>query len=395
MPNTWPLVPLGEVLTQYQEYIDAPEPKEYPKLSVRLYGKGVVLDTPANGSSLKMQRHQLAKSGQVILSEIWGKKGAIGFVPEEGNGALCTSHFFLFDIQKDKLGSKYLQAIFTSNYLEEQLGADAKGTTGYAAVRPRNLLVCKIPLPPLDEQRRIVARIEGLAAKIEEARRLSTEAGNAAEALFPSASRNIFGNPQVDGWKGVTLERCCENIIDYRGRTPPPADNGIPHLTSANIKHGRIDWITTKFVSEETYRNYMTRGIPKPGDLIFTMEAPLGDCAIVPDERMFSLAQRTLLLRPNRDLVSSEFLAKALTTPGVREAIYAKATGTTVKGIASKRLKHVILPVAPLSEQGRIVTYLDGLQAKVDALKKLQAETAAKLDALLPSILDKAFKGEL
>jgi len=48
-----------------------------------------------------------------------------------------------------------------------------------------------------------------------------------------------------------------------------------------------------------------------------------------------------------------------------------------------------------LSEQRRIVEHLDGLQAKVDALKKLQAETAAELAALLPSILDKAFKGEL
>jgi type I restriction enzyme S subunit len=49
----------------------------------------------------------------------------------------------------------------------------------------------------------------------------------------------------------------------------------------------------------------------------------------------------------------------------------------------------------PLPEQHRIVTYLDALQAKVDTLKQLQAETQAELDSLLPSILDKAFKGEL
>src|SRR4051794_40739350 len=103
MSGAFPLVPLGEVLTQYREYIDSPEPREYPKLSVKLYGKGVVLDAPADGSSLRMQRHQIAKSGQVILSEIWGKKGAIGFVPPEGDGALCTSHFFLFDVNQEKL----------------------------------------------------------------------------------------------------------------------------------------------------------------------------------------------------------------------------------------------------------------------------------------------------
>src|SRR5205823_8538601 len=133
---------------------------------------------------LKMKRHQLAKSEQVILSEIWGKKGAIGFVPPEGEGALCTSHFFLFDIRLDKLHHKWLQAIFDANYLQEQLDAEAKGTTGYAAVRPKILLACEIPLPPLSEQRRVVARIEELADQIHEARSLRRQATEEAEALI-------------------------------------------------------------------------------------------------------------------------------------------------------------------------------------------------------------------
>jgi hypothetical protein len=76
--NSFPLVPLSEVLSQNKSYIEAPEAKMYPKLSVKLYGKGVVPDTPVDGATLKMKRHQIASSGQVILSEIWGKKGAIG-----------------------------------------------------------------------------------------------------------------------------------------------------------------------------------------------------------------------------------------------------------------------------------------------------------------------------
>src|SRR5207247_7446169 len=114
----WSKTRLEEVLTHYQEYIEAPEPREYRKLSVKLYGKGVVIDTPTDGAMLKMKRHQLAKAGQVILSEIWGKKGAIGFVPPEGDGALCTSHFFLFDVRREHIELGYLQAIFTANYLQ-------------------------------------------------------------------------------------------------------------------------------------------------------------------------------------------------------------------------------------------------------------------------------------
>lgn len=186
MSKAWSKVRLGEVLTHYQEYIESPELKMYPKLSVKLYGKGVTLDVPADGATLKMKRHQLAKAGQVILSEIWGKKGAIGFVPPEGEGALRTSHFFLFDIRADKLDPRWLQAIFTANYLQEQLDAEAKGTTGYAAVRPKILLACEIPLPLLIEQRRIVARIEELSAQIQEARTLSQQVVEEAEALCRS-----------------------------------------------------------------------------------------------------------------------------------------------------------------------------------------------------------------
>jgi len=59
------------------------------------------------------------------------------------------------------------------------------------------------------------------------------------------------------------------------------------------------------------------------------------------------------------------------------------------------RIKGIHVPVPPLSDQRRIVAELDAVQARVDALKKIQTETAFELEALLPSILDKAFKGEL
>ena len=62
---------------------------------------------------------------------------------------------------------------------------------------------------------------------------------------------------------------------------------------------------------------------------------------------------------------------------------------------ATNRMKNEPTPLPPISEQHRIVAYLDDLQAKVDSLKQLQAETAAALDALLPSVLDRAFKGKL
>jgi len=66
-----------------------------------------------------------------------------------------------------------------------------------------------------------------------------------------------------------------------------------------------------------------------------------------------------------------------------------------MKNISKEKVSNLLIPILNIEEQHRIVAYLDGLQAKVDALKQLQAETRAELDAFLPSLLDKAFKGEL
>jgi len=150
--KAWPLISLGEILKQDTQYLSEPEPRLYRKLSVKLYGRGVVLDTPADGGSVKMRKHQLARSGQVILSEIWAKKGAIGIVSPEGDGALCTAHFFLFDIDESKALPGYIGWLLRGNYFEPQLNAEARGTTGYAAIRPKQFLATVIPLPPLAEQ---------------------------------------------------------------------------------------------------------------------------------------------------------------------------------------------------------------------------------------------------
>lgn len=79
----------------------------------------------------------------------------------------------------------------------------------------------------------------------------------------------------------------------------------------------------------------------------------------------------------------------------VRDQVFVQVRGATRPGFNTTLLSRVELPLPPLPEQRRIVAYLDDLQAKVDRLKALQAQTAAELDALLPAILDKAFKGEL
>ncbi len=394
------LVPLGEVLSQDETYIKVPEPKTYPKLSVKLYGKGVVLDAFVDGSVLKMKRHQIARSGQVILSEIWGKKGAIGFVPPQGDGALCTSHFFLFDVLEDKLDPRYLQAIFTANFLVDQLGAEAKGTTGYAAVRPKHLLAARIPLPPLSEQQRIVARIEELAARIEEARGLRRQAMEEARVLAERAAATLLGSD----WPVAALDDLLREP-SRNGLAPRPSDTppGTPilRISAATSRDDAIvDETDVRYlqVSEGDEVKYKL----EPGDLLacrfngnlnyvgrFALySGTSSEARVYPD--------KLIRFRLDTEKALPEFVRTAMNGLKGRAAIESLAATTAGNiGISASGLKTVRIPVPPISEQRRIVAYLDDLQTKVDSLKQLQAETAVELDALLPSVLDRAFKGEL
>ena len=391
----WPTARLGEVLTHYTEYIEAPEPREYRKLSVKLYGKGVVLDAPADGTALKMRRHQLAKAGQVILSEIWGKKGAIGFVPPQGEGALCTSHFFLFDVREDKLDRRWLKAIFDANYLQEQLDAEAKGTTGYAAVRPKILLACEIPLPPLAEQRRVVARIEELAAQIHEARTLRHQAVEEAEALTGASASQLF-------------QECSERqpimaLAEVRGGIQKgphraPGANPVRYLTVAHVHRNRILTDSPRYF--EVSPDELERWRLLRGDVLIIegngSADQIGRTALFRGEIENCVHQNHVIrIRPDKRRVLPEFLNTFLNSPAGQEAVQGQSrTSSGLRSLSVGRIKSICVPVPPLPEQHRIVSELDALQAEVDALKALQAETGAELDALLPSILDKAFKGE-
>jgi type I restriction enzyme, S subunit len=385
MSTSWPRARLGEVLTHYDKYIESPESRLYSKLSVKLYGKGVVMDTPADGATLKMNRHQLAKAGQVILSEIWGKKGAIGFVPPEGEGALCTSHFFLFDVDAATLHPKWLKAIFDANYLQQQLDAQAKGTTGYAAVRPKILLACEIPLPPLTEQKRIVARIDELATKIQEARVLRQQADEEAETLILRSSSNI-----VDSLK---CERKPLGEVAYK-RTGV-AYKAEDFADSGDVPVVRLKEIGTKSPSvflrnPDRYDNVWL----DVGDIILAKTSfSTGAICLWPGPRAV-LNQNAVMLRA-KDGVEQRFLFAWLRQQVSRYLHDHLADPSFYPYIREADLVRWLVPIPLLPDQHRIVAYLDDLQERIDALKSLQAETSAELSALIPSILDKAFRGEL
>jgi len=395
MTKRWPMARLEKVLMHDERYIMEPEPRVYPKLSVRLYGKGVVLDTSADGATLKMRRHQLARAGQVILSEIWGKKGAIGFVPPEGDGALCTSHFFLFDVRTDILAPEWLRLIFIANYLQAQLHAEAKGTTGYAAVRPKTLLGCWIPLPPLAEQQRLVTRIDELVAQVHRAHNLRRQTVGEAEALSQACSEASYR--RLRGRVGCQrLGDVCETITDGDHNTPPFTDTGIRFIFVGNVSTGHLHFDNSKRVDERYFKALRPQRVPLRGDILYSaVGATLGIPAVVDTDEPFCFQRHVAILKPNRDLVDSQFAWHMLRSRAVFDRAWASTTGSAQPTVPLRAIRQLLIPVPPLADQRRIAPQLAALESEVDDLKRLQALSATELAALLPAFLDRAFKGQL
>ncbi len=164
-------------------------------------------------------------------------------------------------------------------------------------------------------------------------------------------------------YNSYQLQEVCF-FIDYRGKTPPKTAEGIPLITAKIIKNGTI-LPPQEFIAEDYYDEWMRRGIPKKGSIVFTTEAPLGEVAQIKTDDRVAFAQRVIILEPNPDILNAEYLLYALQDQVLTKRIRARATGTTVIGIKSAELKKVVIDLPPLAIQQGIADVLSSLDDKI------------------------------
>ena len=355
------------------------------------------------------QRHLTKKSlkwGDIIIERSGGGPeqpvGRVVFF-DLNEGTYCFSNFTsrLRVIDKNTIYPIFLFFYLLYFYDSGQTRKLQKRTTGIRNLIFGDYKESKIPLPPLPEQSAIAHVLQTIqAAKAARQRELALERERKAALMDYLFSHGTKGEPRKEteigeipeSWELRTIVEICERMIDYRGRTPKFSESGIVHLRSSNVKEGRLilkdDEIT--YVTEETYKSFMTRGFPKAGDIIFTTEGPLGESAMVPPNFRFSLAQRMILLRADKTILDSAYLLYALYSEKVRKEYLRRATGSTAKGISSKNFQQVQVPLPCLPEQRKIAGLLTACDTKIAALE----QEAARLDELFHAMLDELMTGK-
>lgn len=401
MGVTWPKVRLGEVVTAAHRG-EAPMPgKIYRQLGVKLWGEGAYERESMDGIATKYSQLFRAEAGDIIVNKIWARNGSVAVVPESLDGCYGSGEFPMFTPLPNRLDCRWMHWLTKTPDFWVQCDEKSQGTSGKNRIKPEQFLALEIPLPPLSEQRRIVGRIEELSAEIDAARQLRAEAAEEADSIF-SSGLALCLEPIGDGWKR-------ENI----GNVILSMDAGwSPQCDEVPAQNDQWGVLKTTAVQWCEFRPHENKALPlslepqanlcvRDGDVLVTRAGPRKRVGVVAAVRESSqrltISDKLIRLRPDPRKVDALYLQFALSSPYSQDHLVARKTGLADAqvNISQAILRSTPIAYPSIAEQGRIVGTLDGLKAEVDALKTGQAKTSAEIDALLPSILDRAFKGEL
>jgi len=395
MTARWPLVKLGELVRQTSRAQPVDAGSEYRLLGVRLDGQGPFHRETIPGSRTAAKTLFQVCAGDFIYSRLFAWRGAFGVVPGGLDGCFVSGEFPTFLPVADRIDVDLLRYWFRLPSTLERVGTVCTGSTPLTRNRfkERFFLELEITLPPLEEQRRIVARLEGIATRIKETQALCQRATDETTTLFQIVRSAEFTNSE---YRKVTLQDACESVVDNLHSTPRYDGDAFPCIRSQDIGWGTINYEQALRTSEEEFYLRTRRGEPREGDIVFVREGDVGRCAVVDGSRRFSLGQRVMMFRPLRGAVVPRFLMfQLMSRPVLDQQILTKKAGTTSHHVNIKHLRRVQVTLPSTDEQRRIVRELESLQAASSSLTRLQAEASHELDALMPAILDRAFRGEL
>ncbi len=190
-----------------------------------------------------------------------------------------------------------------------------------------------------------------------------------------------------NGWNSKPLAQLLDKIIDYRGQSVPKSSSGIPLITARNVREGYLDFSNQEYVDESKFEEWMSRGTPKKGDILFTTEAPLGKACRYPSEGVYAIGQRTVTLRTNKKL-DSEFLLYTILSERGQLLIDLRSSGSTAKGIKSSELKKVkITYPEDLQEQRKIAKILSTWDKAIATTERLIATSQQQKKALMQQLL--------
>ncbi len=393
MKNGWQEVPLKEIAKPISRSVPVEAGTEYRTIGVKWWGMGAYERETIDGSRTAAKTLSIVREGDLIINKIWVRHGSVAIAGKEVDGCAGSGEFPTFELDLNSIEPRWIHWQTKMRSFWEKCDSLSRGTSGKNRIKPELFLTIKIPLPSLNEQRRILADVDALSARIEKAQSLREEASQEANVILASAKNKLFSRGGETAVKDYATVQS-----GYAFKSEWFTNEGIRLVRNVNIGHGEIRWADTARIPMERQKEFPDFEL-KEGDVLISLDRPLISTGLKATRVTQKDLPSLLLQRVGRVIfknshVLPEYFYEWLNSPCFTSSID-PGRSNGIPHISPKDIEKIPFSAPPLDEQRRIVAYLDSVQARLVSLRELQSQTGEELSALLPSVLDRAFKGEL
>ena len=395
LPDGWEWKSLNEVFIVKDGTHDSPkyiEENGYPLLtSKNLRENGLDYSNfklISEEDYIKINQRSKVDKGDLLFAMI-GTIGNPTIIEQEPNFAIKNVALFKPMNKENKI--EFLRYYFLSNFVIDKMINEANGATQkfVGLTYLRNFLY---PQPPLEEQKRIVAKLDNLFAKIDKAIALHQKNIDEVNVFMASVLNDVFLELE-EKYEKKELSNLVSKLGDGLHGTPKYDDNGEYYfINGANVKDNKIIVNqNTKKVNEDEYNKYKKELNDRT--IFVSINGTIGNVGLYNNEKcILGKSACYFNLLENIDKI---YITYVLKNGDFQEYIEKNSTGATIKNVSLKTMRAYKIPLPPLPTQQKVVAYLDEISNKMEKIKNLQKEKMQSLKELKASILDKAFKGEL
>jgi type I restriction enzyme S subunit len=284
---------------------------------------------------------------------------------------------------KDNLILEYL--MYYMNYADLSLYING-ATRGKLTKSSLNNI--KIPLPPLDQQKKIASVLDAADAYRQKTKALIEK----YDALTQSLFLDMFGDPRLNEkrFEQNNLNEFLEFITYGLTVRPEYIENGIRLISAREIRSGKLDLTSGPQISERDYKKLSTKGKPKKGEILFSKTGSIGHSAIIETDIKFAITQNAARL-VFKESVNPIFALGQLRSSYFQSLCQQRAKGNAVKDLQLGDMKKLPFMLPPLKLQNQFADSVKAIEAQ-----KAQAQASlAQAEDLFKSLLQRAFKGEL
>lgn len=371
----------------------------------------------------------LLKKGDILFARTGATTGKTHLVESDADAVFAS---YLIRV-RPRLGiqAQYLHAFFQSDSYWEQIIAEKEGSA-QPNVNGGKLMTIRVPAtdlplqqrvveflnvvrkrqdgvqielpllpPPIEDQRRIVARIEGLSKRLILANRLRRLVESEANAVLPAFLNRLFGNPYRSVAGTLDIKRyerigdLSDDVADGPHVTPRYVESGVPFVTVLNITSGRVDFGGLKYITPEDHQQYQRRAQAQKGDVLISKDGSIGIPCFVDTDREFSFFVSVALVKPKKGLLDGKFLYWVLRTPHLQERMKERSRGDMICHLVLREIRDLLVPLPPIETQRSIVALIESFHEKLEPLIETQRTCSAEIASVMPSILNQAFSGQL